>query len=1029
MFTHLHLHTEYSLLDGAIRLKDLFPKAKEYGFEAIAITDHGNMYGALNFYENANSHGIKPILGCEVYVAPKGMKDKSARSSREAAYHLVLLAKDQTGYKNLLKLVSIAHLEGFHYKPRIDLEALKQYNEGLIALTACLHGEIPHSLLRGGLKEAEKTFEKYAAIFGERLYLELQENGIPEQRIVNEGLMELAQKKGAPLVATNDCHYFSKDDADAHDVLLCIQTNKTVNDEDRMRFTTRDLYFTSPEEMAERFQYCPEALKNTLDIARQCNLELETGKHHFPRFPLKEGETYKERFEKLARDGLNGRLEELGITDKEERDRYKERLEFEIKVIKEKGFASYFLIVADFINWAKSNGVAVGPGRGSAAGSLVAYAMRITDIDPVKYGLVFERFLNAERTSLPDIDVDFCMKHRDKVLEYVAQKYGGSKYVAQIATFGRMNARAVIRDVGRALGFPYQKVDRIAKLIPEGLGINLSSALEQEPRLKKLIEEDPEVSKLFSIALSLEGLPRHSSTHAAGVVISDKPIVEYLPLTKGQEGETLTQFDMKCVEKVGLIKFDFLGLKTLTVIENALQLIEKNTGEKVDISRIPLDDPKTYDLLCRGDTIGVFQLESSGMQDLLRRLRPSEFTDLIAVVALYRPGPMKSGMVDQYIKGKHGEIEVQYLLPELEPILKETYGVIVYQEQVMKIAQEVAGYSLGEGDILRRAMGKKIPEVMEAQRERFLEGAAQRGVDKEKAEKLFQLIQEFAGYGFNKSHSACYALIAYRTAWLKTHYPVEFLASLLTNELGNTDGVLKFISDCKARGIGIFPPDINKCDVDFTVENGGIRFGLSAVKNLGTNAIKSIVEEREKNGPFKDFEDFLRRIDPHKVNKRSLESLIKCGAFDSLGYRRAQLMNILEKAVEFSQKAKKERTSGQKSLFGALNSSARNNKPSVTLLDIPDIDEWSSSELLGYEKEALGFFISGHPLDPYLNEIKKLTPYNTESVKGVEDGMTVGLCVIVRSKKETQTTPVARMTFVFFEDHLSTLEVLCLTDF
>ena len=1028
MFVHLHVHTEYSLLDGAIRLKDLFPRAKEYGYSAVAMTDHGNMYGAINFYQTALKYGIKPIFGCEVYVAPKGMKDKSARSSGEAAYHLVLLARDQDGYKNLLKLVSIAHLEGFHYKPRVDIEALKAYNKGLICLTACLHGEIPHTLLVGGMKKAEKVLAQYASIFDGRLYLELQENGIPEQKKVNQGLMELAKRSGIPLVATNDCHYLEKEHAEAHDVLLCIQTNKTIHDKDRMHFSTKSLYFTSPEEMAERFHYCPEALKNTLEIAEQCNVEIELGKHHFPRFPLEKGATYEEKFERLARKGLEKRLLELGLQG-EEAKRYRERLEFEIGVIKEKGFASYFLIVADFINWAKGHGVAVGPGRGSAAGSLVAYSMNITDIDPVRYGLVFERFLNAERESLPDIDVDFCMKRRDEVLGYVTKRYGGSNFVAQIVTFGRMNARAVIRDVGRALGFPYQRVDKIAKLVPEGLDIKLTRALETEPRLKRIVEEDEEVEQLFRIALALEGLPRHSSTHAAGVVISDKPLTEYLPLTKGQEGETLTQFDMKCVEKVGLIKFDFLGLKTLTVIEDALELIRKNRDENIDISKIPLDDPDTYKLLTRGDTVGVFQLESNGMRDLLKRMHPSEFTDLIAIVALYRPGPMKSGMLDQYIKGKHGEIKVHYLFPELEPILKETYGVIVYQEQVMQIAQVIAGYSLGEGDILRRAMGKKTPEVMEAQRERFIEGALERGVKKANAERLYQLIQEFAGYGFNKSHSACYALLAYRTAWLKTHYPVEFMASLLTNELGDTDGVMKFINDCKAHEIGIFPPDINKCSTDFAVEEGCIRFGFSAIKNLGTSAIRAIVEERSRNGPYKDFEDFLKRIDPRKVNKRALESLIKCGAFDSLGYKRSQLFAILERAVEFSHVAKKERASGQRSLFSSLPGNAEKSGTSFEMLRIPEIDEWDHLKMLANEKDVLGFYISGHPLDPYQDAIKKITPYNTETVKGAEDGLSVGLFGIVRSRKETRTKKGERMAFLVFEDQFGSLEVVCFPEF
>ncbi len=1040
MFVHLHLHTEYSLLDGAIRLKDLFPKAKEYGYKEIAITDHGNMYGAVNFYEQALRHGIKPIMGCEMYIAPKDRRDKSAKSAKEAAFHLVLLAKDNEGFKNLLRLVTIAHLEGFHYKPRIDIEALREWNKGLIALTACLHGEVPHAVLTGGEKKASSVIERYAKIFGERLYLEIQENGIPEQKTVNETLIALSDKMGIPVVATNDCHYFSKDDSEAHDVLLCIQTNKRIDDEDRMRFSTESLYFTPPEEMIRRFSHCQEAIDATKAIADMCNVEIELGKHHFPRFPISSGKSYDELFEELARQGFKKRLEEkaLDIQDKDSEELYKNRLDFEIQVIKEKGFSSYFLIVADFINWAKERGIPVGPGRGSAAGSLAAYSMRITDIDPVRYGLVFERFLNAERVSLPDIDVDFCMARRDEVLEYVAERYGGKDYVAQIATFGSMKARAVIRDVGRALGMKYDDVDKIAKLIPDGVS-SLPKAIQEEPRLKEMIENDEAIKKLFSIALSLEGLPRHPSTHAAGVVISDRPIVEYLPLTKGQEGEILTQYDMKYVEKVGLIKFDFLGLKTLTVIDNALTIIKETTGEHIDIARISLDDKKTYELLCSGNTIGVFQLESSGMQDLLRRLRPSAFEDLIAVVALYRPGPMKSGMVDQYIKGKHGEIEVKYPLPELEPILKETYGVIVYQEQVMKIAQVIAGYSLGEGDILRRAMGKKIPEVMEAQRERFVTGAVDRGIDKSKAERLFQLIQEFAGYGFNKSHSACYALIAYQTAWLKAHYPIEFMASLLSNELSNTDGVLKFISDCKEQGIKVLPPDINKCGEGFSVEKDAIRFGLGAVKNLGPSPIACIVKERSKKGDFVDFEDFLRRIDPKKVNKRSIESLIKCGAFDSLGYKRAQLMAALEDAVQFSQMIKKERASGQRSLFdlaqdsasyamskntGQKGGGAGSKKRAISLFKIPDVDEWETMEFLSNEKDALGFYISGHPLDPYMRELKMLTPYDLEKVKGLQDNSDVSVAGIVRSQKVTRTKKGEQMAFVVVEDRVGSIEVI-----
>ena len=1023
MFVHLHLHTEYSLLDGAIRLKDLFPKAGEYGYEAVACTDHGSMYGVLNFYEQAKKHGIKPILGCEVYVAPKGRRDRSARSAKDAAYHLVLLAQDNTGYKNLLRLVTRAHFEGFYYKPRVDLELLEEYNQGLIALSACLHGEIPAALLRGDEKAARAKAETYARIFRDRLYLELQENGIEEQALVNKGLMELGKEMGLPLVATNDCHYLRAEDARAHDVPLCIQTNRTVNDRNRMRFSTDRLYFTSPEEMEKRFSYCPEAVSITGEIAARCNVELELGKHHFPLFPLEKGETYEERFEAMARKGLERRLGETKLPPEQEAI-YRQRLEAEIDVIKKKGFASYFLIVSDFINWAKSKRIPVGPGRGSAAGSLVAYSMGITDIDPVRYGLFFERFLNVERESLPDIDVDFCMNRRDEVIRYVARRYGGEEFVAQIITFGQMKAKAVIRDVGRALGMPYPEVDRIAKLVPDQMKMTLEKALEQEPRLRELEERDPVVKELLAVARALEGLPRHSSTHAAGVVISDRPMVEYLPLTKGQEKETITQFDMKCVERTGLIKFDFLGLKTLTVIDTALRLIRNHMGEDVDISRIPLDDPETYELLARGDTTGVFQLESTGMKDLLRRMRPSTFTDMIALVALYRPGPLESGMVDQFVKAKHGEIEVEYLLPELEPVLKETYGVIVYQEQVMKIAQTLAGYSLGEGDILRRAMGKKKPEEMASQRDRFLAGARERGIPEDKARTIFDLMEKFAGYGFNKSHSAAYALIAYQTAWLKTHYLVPFLASLLSNELGNTDGVVKFIGECKAQGVEILPPDINSSEIDFTIEDGKIRFGLAAVKNVGAGAIEAMVKERRKRGPYKNFEDFCTRVDTRKVNKRVLESLVKCGAFDSLGHRRSQLMEILDEALELGQARRREKASGQMSLFDAM-AKAGPEDHGILALDLPDIPEWSEAELLGKEKEAIGFYISGHPLDPYAKELERLAPSNTGDISEMHDGSRVGLAGIVRTKKEIATKKGERMAFVTVEDLHGSIEVVC----
>ena len=1020
-FTHLHLHTEYSLLDGAIRLKDLFPKAKEYGYDSVAITDHGNMYGVLKFYQGALKAGIKPIIGCELYVAPGSRKDRSARSQSEAAFHLVLLAMDNRGYKNLMKLVTVANFEGFYYKPRVDKEILQECNEGLIALSACLHGEVSHALLRGDEKGAKALAETYASIFPGRFYLELQENSIPEQTDVNKALLDLSKRLGIPVVATNDCHYLKREDADAHDVLLCIQTGKTVNDPKRMKFSTDSLYFAPPEEMARRFSWCQEALSATQEIVSKCDVEIETGKHHFPLFQIEEGTTYEDEFEKEARAGFERRKKSLQLSE-EENKVYLARLEEELEIIKDKGFASYFLIVADFINWAKNNGIPVGPGRGSAAGSLVAYSMGITEIDPVKYGLFFERFLNVERVSLPDIDVDFCMAQRDRVIEYVTEKYGGEDFVAQIITFGQMKAKAVIRDVGRGLGMNYQEVDRIAKLVPNKLNISLEEAIELEPKLQELSKKDKNIERLLTVARALEGLPRHSSTHAAGVVISDKPMVEYLPLTKGQEGETVTQFDMKDVEKVGLIKFDFLGLKTLTVIDTTVKLIKRHYGEEIDLSRIPLDDEKTYKLLQEGDTTGVFQLESAGMKNLIRQLKPTTFTDLIALVALYRPGPLESGMVSDFVKRKHGQVEVKYLLPQLEPILKETYGVIVYQEQVMKIAQELAGYSLGEGDLLRRAMGKKIPEVMEAQKERFMKGALEKGIDKEKAETIFDLMAKFAGYGFNKSHSAAYAMISYQTAWLKAHYRIPFMTSLLSNELGNTDGVVKFLSECRSSNIEVLPPDINRSEEDFTIEDEKIRFGLAAVKNVGSSAIQVIIKEREKEGPYKDFKDFLCRVDLQKVNKRVIESLIKSGALDCFGLKRAQLFECLDEAIDFAHKKQKERSIGQKSLFDCVPSASAEDASSFK---IPDVQEWEEMNRLALEKEALGFYISGHPLDAFRDEISRLAVVGTDALSAVAEGSKICLAGIVRMKKEKLTKKGTRMAFVTLEDLSGSIEVIC----
>lgn len=1029
-FVHLHLHTEYSLLDGSIRLKDLFPLAREYGYDAVAITDHGTMHGVLHFYETALQQGIKPILGCELYVAPGSRFDKTAKGPKEAGYHLVLLAENNEGYKNLLKLVSLAQFEGFYYKPRVDKELLRRYNAGLIALSACLHGEVTYHVVQGDMETAEKIAEDYASIFPDRFYLELQENGIPEQTIANKGLMELSKRKGLPLVATCDCHYLNAEHASAHDVLLCIQTGKTVKDANRMRFSTDQLYFAAPEEMERRFNYCPEALRNTVEIAARCNVELDLKNHHFPRYPISEHETYEELFDRQAVAGLERRLKRLELSD-EKAEEYRKRLREELEVIKQKGFASYFLIVADFVNWAKQQGIPVGPGRGSAAGSLAAYAMGITDLDPVRYGLYFERFLNPERPSFPDIDVDFCMNRRDEVLAYVTKKYGGEDYVSQIATFGQMKARAVIRDVGRGLGIPYGDVDRIAKLVPSDPGMTLERALKEEPKLRELVETDPNVKELWRIALALEGLPRHSSTHAAGVVISDKPMTEYLPLAKGQKGETVTQFDMKGVEHVGLIKFDFLGLKTLTVIDMTLRFIKEQSGEEIDLSNIPLNDEATYTLLSNGDTTGVFQLESTGMKALIRSLRPSCFDDLIALVALYRPGPLDSGMVDQYVQAKHGRIQVQYLLPQLEPILKDTYGVIVYQEQVMKIAQELAGYSLGEGDLLRRAMGKKKPEEMAAQKERFLRGAAEKNLPLDKAEEIFELMAKFAGYGFNKSHSAAYALIAYQTAWLKTHYRAPFLAALLSNELGNTDGVMKFIADCKKSNIRILPPDINRSQDSFTLDGDGIRFGLAAIKNVGTGAIQAILEERSTNGSFRDFEDFCLRIDTRRVNKRVMESLIMCGAFDSMGHKRSQLFAALEQGLNISRVKKRLACiSSSPGLFDAADCAQEEKSYEYHrgFLRLPEISEWQEEELLRKEKDAIGFYISRHPLDTYADVIGKVASHTTATLNTAPDGAIVSVVGLMRTIKEITTKKGDRMAFLTLEDLNGSVEVVCFPD-
>ena len=1022
-FTHLHVHTQYSLLDGAIRVPDMLAKCEELGMDSVAITDHGAMYGALEFYLKAKAKNIKPIVGCEFYIAPghRGDKDPSAPTK---AFHLVLLAMNYTGYKNLMKLAGIANFEGFYSKPRIDMEVLRENNEGLICLSACLHGEIPWYAVHKGIDAAKEKAQEYLDIFGDRLYLELQENGIIEQTTVNNSLKQIGQELGIKLVATNDCHYLNKKDAYAHEVLLCIQFGKTITDPKHFSFPSDTFYFKSADEMRASFHDCPEAIANTQEIADRCNLEINLDDYHFPEFPVPEGETLETMFVKECRDGLKERFDAMraaGTFNKEVEKQYTDRLEFEMGIINSMGFPGYFLIVADFINWAIDHDIPVGPGRGSGAGSLAAYVMRITNIDPIPYGLIFERFLNPERVSMPDFDVDFCQDRRGEVIEYVRQKYGGAPHVAQIITYGSMKAKGAIRDVGRALDIPFGEVDKIAKLVPEALKMTITKALDEEPRLVDAINKDPRMAELIEIAQTLEGLARHTSTHAAGVVVSPKPMVEYLPTCKGKDGETLTQYDMKHTEMTGLIKFDFLGLKTLTVINNALKHIKADIGTDLDISTIPMDDLKTYKLLCDGDALGVFQLESSGMRELLVKMAPEQFTDLIALVALYRPGPLDSGMVDDFVETKHGRATANYPLPELKPILEETYGVIVYQEQVMKISSVLAGYSLGDADILRRAMGKKIPEVMDEEKVKFMAGAKEKNIDLKKAEYVFDLMAKFAGYGFNKSHSAAYALISYQTAYLKAHYPSQFMAALLSCDMHNTDKIVLYINECREHDIEVLPPDINESLIDFSVHDDRIRFGMAAVKNVGKSALQSIIEEREEGGRFTSLEDFCNRVDSRKVNSRVIESLIKSGSFDSVGCKRSQLMAVVDQAMDKAKAVQRDKQSGQMSLFALAPETDTSTKSSITL---PDIPEWAERERLTKEKETVGFYLSGHPLDEDVDEIKTITDTDIAGLSDYSEDQPVRIGGLIRSCKQLKSKKGDLMAFLTIEDLLHTVEVI-----
>nr|WP_321512967.1 DNA polymerase III subunit alpha [uncultured Pseudodesulfovibrio sp.] len=1041
-FVHLHVHTEYSLLDGAIRINDLLSRAKDLGMPAVAITDHGSMFGAATFYMAAMDMGIKPIIGCEVYVAPGDIDDEKAHERKEkgGGYHLVLLAKNRKGYQNLTKLVTTGYLDGFYYKPRVCKNLLKKHSEGLIALSACLAGEVPRKLMNEGLNEGVEMAKTYESIFPGNFYLELQDNGIGKQTRLNELLIKCAEKTGLPLVATNDCHYLTAEDYEAHDTLLCIQTQTTVDAEKRFRMDTQELYFKTPEEMEKAFAHVPEAILNTQRIAEQCNLEIELGNYYFPEYTLSEGvSNMDEEFDKLCRAGLKRRLET--ITYDVDEKVYWDRLDYELGVIIEMGFPAYFLIVQDFINWAKDNRIPVGPGRGSAAGSIVAWSLKITNLDPLPYDLLFERFLNVERVSMPDIDVDFCERRRLEVVKYCAEKYGHDR-VAQITTFGTMKTKAVIKDVGRALGMTFGETDRIAKLIPDDpaliaklLGvekakINVPNAVKAVVELDDMVATDPKIAKLIDISTRLEGLCRHASTHAAGVVISDKPMVEYLPLYKGKKGEIVTQFDMKKVEKVGLIKFDFLGLRTMTVIEDCLDIIREQGKKAPDLDTLALDDPDTFAIFAKGDTDGIFQVESSGMRKYLRMLRPDCFEDIVAMLALYRPGPLGMigsqgvSMVDEFIMRKHGDIEVSYPHPSLEDTLKPTYGVMVYQEQVMATAMTVANYSLGEGDLLRRAMGKKIAEEMAKQRSRFLEGSRENEIPDKVANEIFDTMEKFAAYGFNKSHSAAYALISYHTAYLKAHFPVEFMAALMSTEMNNTEKIIMYINACRDMEITVKQPNINAGHARFSVLEGDILYAMAAIKNVGEEAINEIVVERNAGGPFKDIFDFCERVNLRRVTKRVLESLIKAGALDCFNCSRAALLEDLEKAVAIGQKKAKEKDSGMLNMLDMLGGggqSAPAHSPTCS-----DIEEFDDKEKLALEKEVLGFFLSGHPLLAYRQDLARLRTITLEDCKNIPNGTEVRVAVIIPDYKQFITKRGDAMAFCVAEDLTTSGEITML---
>ncbi len=1023
-FVHLHCHTQYSLLDGANKIDPLIERARSHGQPAVAMTDHGNMFGAVEFYRKAAAAGIKPILGCEVYVAPGHRHERQGvdRGNREYNHHLILLAMNHEGYRNLCRLVTRGYTEGFYYKPRIDKELLREFNEGIIALSGCLSGEMAKALSLGSMEQARKVAEAYRAIFDDRYYLEVQDNKLPLQEKVNAGILELGKELSLPIVATNDCHYLDPEDAHAHDVLLCIQTGKGHNDPNRMKMDTNELYLKSTEQMREGFAHLPEAVEQSVAIAERCDVEIEFGNYHFPHYEAPNAESLDDYLDACAREGLRRRLKDAGAVD---RDAYRARLDYELDVIKSMQFPGYFLIVADFINHAKDKGIPVGPGRGSAAGSLVAYALRITDLDPIRHNLLFERFLNPERRSMPDIDVDFCIRGRDQVIQYVKDKYGADK-VAQITTFGTLKAKAAIRDVGRALGLSFAETDAIAKLVPasrQGFDCPLTEALKQEPRLNQLADDDPRVANLINHALRLEGLTRHSSTHAAGVVIANRPLVDHLPLYVDRDGGIVTQYDMSSVEKIGLIKFDFLGLKTLTLLHDCLDLVRESRGTAPDLETLPLDDPDAYGLVGSGNTTGIFQLESTGIRAMSVRIKPDCFEDLVAILALYRPGPLDSGMAEEYIKRKSGTEKTSYLHPALGPILKDTYGVIVYQEQVMQIAQTMADYSLGDADILRRAMGKKDPEEMASQRRRFIEGARANGVRDDHATAIFDQMETFARYGFNKSHSAAYALVSYHTAWLKAHYPVEFMAALMSSEMGDTDKVIKNLAECREQGVEVLPPDVNEGGAEFTVTGERIRFGLSAVKNVGGKAVDAIKETRDRSGPFESLFDFCRRVDLKVVNRRVVESLIKCGAFDSTGVYRARLMVALDDALKAGQSSQRDRDSSQFGMFDLLE------VPTADPMDAyTSVEEWTGGQLLAFEKETLGFYITGHPLDRFEDSCRRLGVVTANQVREHGSNGEVTMVGVVTALKLRNTKKGERYASFNLEDKSGFVDTIAWPD-